>query len=563
MKINWQHILENAIPFPIRLRSPIVTVAVLLSVSIGVAVVSVGSFVLKGLVVTSFGTLFLYFIFFYVLRSIFRQFDHDIALVTLNVSAYPALISFLLISLRVTFSRMMAELEGGDEVEEFLTIGLIIALTYWFIGLFKEVIIYYLKEVTKQSEVMWDNVLLPLLEAVIPVVLVIVSSALILSLFGIDLTGVWVALGGATFVVGFAIKDILANFFSGVVLLIDTPFQFGDILKLEDGSVGMLQRIGVRVTQLYMFNNHCNVYIPNSVLQGQNLINLSRPTSYYHYSTMVQVRFEYDSETLKRVMEEILFAHPDTLGDLDTKLEVLEQYFQDSPQEKILAKQQEIGKQRLLAEQEVNAKLEEIDLELASIVVTIQFAEKGGLTRDEIENIQMEYHSVLEMIGLEVTSQEIRGRTIYHFHETEDKEMLIELIRTWYRISIRDPNLLDQDEELISAEWERRINILKRRSQRIYQKIARPEREETRIDDYVLDLKRWIQERFKAPRERWQDPQVLITELEHDDEGNAYLNYKLNFFVDDIKLENGRRGDRVSSQVYQEIVSYLKKSVCY
>ena len=46
--------------------------------------------------------------------------------------------------------------------------------------------------------------------------------------------------------IGFAIKDILANFFSGIVLLIDTPFQFGDVLRLEDGSLGMLKKIGVR-----------------------------------------------------------------------------------------------------------------------------------------------------------------------------------------------------------------------------------------------------------------------------------------------------------------------------
>jgi MscS family membrane protein len=561
--MSWQRNLNRIIPFLIRFHTPVLTLILILSVSIGIAVASAGSFVLKGLLITSFGTLFLYFIFFYVLRSLFRQFEHDIALVTLNVSAYPALFSFLLISLQLTFKRLMAQTGGGDNVERLLSAGLIVSLTYWLIRFFDQVVVYYLKEVTQQSEAMWDDVLLPLLEAVIPVILVILSGAFILNLFGIDLTGIWVALGGATFVIGFAVKDILANFFSGVVLLIDTPFQFGDVLKLEDGSVGMLRRIGVRVTELYMFDNHCNVYIPNSVLQGQNLINLSRPIAYYHYTTVVQVRFKYDSETLKRVMEEILFAHPDTLGDLETKLEFIGQYFQNTPQEKLLARQQEIGQQRLCAEQEVNAKLEEIDLELASIVVTIQFAEKGGLSQDEIKNIQMEYHSVIEMIGLGVNSKQRRDRLSYSFYETEKEDTLIELIRSWYRISIRDPNLLDQDEELISVEWERRIKLLKRRAQRVYQKIARPEREETRIDDYVLELRRWIKERFKTPRTGGQEPKVLITELEHDDEGNAYLNFKLSFFVDDIKLENGRRGDRVSSQIYQEIVYYLKNTICY
>ncbi|MEG4293683.1 mechanosensitive ion channel, partial [Microcoleus sp. D2B6] len=43
--------------------------------------------------------------------------------------------------------------------------------------------------------------------------------------FGVDLTGVWVTLGGASLIVGFATKDILANFFSGLGLLSCCAFK--------------------------------------------------------------------------------------------------------------------------------------------------------------------------------------------------------------------------------------------------------------------------------------------------------------------------------------------------
>ena len=513
--------------------------------------------VVSGLLITILGTALLYFVLFYVLRSIFRRFERDIALVTLNVSTYPALVSFLLLSLKVTFLRLIA-VEGIDNLERLLRVGLILSLSYWLIQLFNQVVIYYLKEYTRQSEVMWDDVLLPLLEAVLPVMVIIFSGALVLKSLGIDLTGIWVTLGGATFVIGFAIKDILANFFSGVVLLIDTPFQFGDVLQLEDGSVGMLRRIGVRVTQLYMFDNHCNMYIPNSVLQGQNISNLSRPTSYYHYSTTIEVPLDYDLGLLKQVMEKIILAHPDTLGNLDTKLELVDQYFLVSEHEPQLAEQQEIGQQRLLAEKEVNSKLEDIELELGALVLTLQFAEKGGLTQDEIENIQLEYQTVLQSVGLSVQTEGTDYRTAYSFEETQEDETLIELIRAWYRVSIRDPNLLEEDEEYIPEDWEWRISLLKRRVQRLHQKVSQPEREETRLDDYVLELRQWLKERFKVPRKKWQEPQVLLSGLKHSDDGDGYLDFNLNFFVDDIKLENGKRGDRVSSQIYQEVVQYLK-----
>lgn len=515
------------------------------------------AFVIANLLLAVGGAIGLYVILFYVLRSVFRKFERDIALVTLNVSAYPALTVFVLAILKFTFHRLPS-VNIIDGFENLLAAGLIVAISYWLVQLFIQVFIYYLKEYTKQTEAMWDDVLLPLLEAVLPVVIFTVAGFFVLRSFGVDLTGIWVALGGATFVIGFAAQGILANFFSGVVLLIDTPFQFGDILQLEDGAIAVLQKIGVRVTHLYMPSKHCDIYIPNSNLQSQKITNLSRPTSYYQYSTEVKIRAEYDLQVTKQMMKEAILAHPDTLGDIDQKLELLDQYYQLEE----LSDQQQIGRLRLLTEQEVNDKLEEVFPALEALVVTLQFAETGGMTQDEIKNVQQEYLEVLSLIGLDVVTETQNNRTIFTFEETRSQDSLIELIKAWYRASIRDPNVLDTDGFLIPDEWERKINLLKRRSQRLYQKISNPEREETRLDDYVMELNKWLRERFKEPRQKWQEPKVLVKGMEYDDDGNAYIKFELNFFIDDIKLEDGKRGDRVSSQIYQEVLQYLKsKSV--
>lgn len=263
---------------------------------------STWAFVFTNLLLTAIGAVGLYVILFYGLRSVFRKFERDIALVTLNVSAYPALLVFVLAVLKFTFHRL-PDVSVIDGFEQLLMAGLIISTSYWLIRLFTQVFIYYLKEYTLQTEAMWDDVLLPLLEAVVPVILSIVAGFFVLRSFGVDLTGIWVALGGATFVLGFATQGILANFFSGVVLLIDTPFQFGDVLQLEDGSIALLRKIGVRVTQLYVPSKHCNIYIPNSNLQSQNIVNLSRPTSYYHYSTDIDLSIEYDLQSIQKMMQ--------------------------------------------------------------------------------------------------------------------------------------------------------------------------------------------------------------------------------------------------------------------
>ena len=512
-------------------------------------------FVLSSLLVAVVGAILLYIVLFYVLRSIFRKFERDIALVTLTVSAYPALTVFVLAVLKFTFQQLpSAPLIKG--IENVLTAGLIVSISYWLVQLFTQVFIYYLREYTQQTEVMWDDVLLPLMEAVVPVIVFTLGTVFVLKSFGVDLTGIWVTLGGATFVIGFAAQGILANFFSGVVLLIDTPFQFGDVLLLENGSVAILRKIGVRVTQLYVPDKHCDVYLPNSTMQSQNITNLSRPTSYYHYSTEVKVPITLDLQEAQCVMEEVILAHPDTLGDIDRKVEQIERYYQFTK----LEDQQEIGELRLLAEQEVNFKLEEIAPALESLVVTLQFAEKGGMTEDEVENVQQEYREILNAIGLDVVTETQNNRSVFVLQENRSKDGLIELMRAWYRICIRDPYLLDNDIQIIPEEWERKINILKRRVQRLYQKISNPRREETRLDDYVMELNRWLRERFKEPRQKWQEPQILVKGTEAID-GITYVQFNLNFFIDDMKLENGRRGDRISSQIYQEVVQYLKHNL--
>lgn len=523
-------------------------------------------FMLGSLALTVVGATLLYGLLFYTLRTVFRQFERDIALVTLNVSAYPALIAFILTSLKVTVDNLKLELAW---VERILIASIIITASYWSLRLFNQVVIYYFKEYAEQTEIMWDNVLIPLLEGVIPVLIFLTGIALILQhSFGVDLTGIWVTLGGATFIVGFATKDILANFFSGLALLVDTPFQFGDVLRLENGNLGVLKKIGLRVTEIYMFERHTVAYIPNSKLQEQDIVNLSRPIAPVHFSISILFLSNCNLKAVQHTMEDIIRAHPDTLGNINAKLECLERYFNGEEDENNFRAKKENGRRRLLAEDEVNLKLEEIEQALEALVVILQFAEKGGLNQDDIETVKQEYQDVLNMIGLEVIVMEasknkrkfFRRRRSHHFiqfKETNSPDSLLSLIRKWYRLWLRDPDLVDEDQYILPETWEYRIELLKRRVRRLLQQILNPERMETRLDDYVKDLVRWLRTRFKQARSQWQEPDVRMEQNVH---GNSaiFLKFTLNYYVDDIKLEDCERGERVNSEIYCEIVRQLQ-----
>ena len=61
---------------------------------------------LGSLVLTVVGATLLYGLLFYSLQTVFRQYERDIALVTLNVSANHALLAFILTSFKVTFENL-------------------------------------------------------------------------------------------------------------------------------------------------------------------------------------------------------------------------------------------------------------------------------------------------------------------------------------------------------------------------------------------------------------------------------------------------------------------------
>jgi MscS family membrane protein len=523
------------------------------------------------LIVTLLGAWLLYLLLFFGLRSIFRKFERDIALVTLNVSGYPVLTLFILGSLRFSFFSLTDETQILW-LDRLLLSGIVVTVTYWFYQIFKEVIVYYLKESAQDSEVMWDDVLLPLLEGVVPIILVLLGGTVLLQVaLDIDLTGAWLTLGGATFVIGFAVRDILANFFSGIVLLLDSPFKFGDVLRLENGSLGIITKIGVRVTGIYITQDHAEIFIPNSVIQGQTIVNMSRPIEPVYYNMELSVNSNCDVEKARLMIRDIVQAHPDTVGNLERKLECLDRFFDWHGEfyEDFSAKK-ENGRERLLVENAVNLKLEEIEDSLEVLATTLQFAEKGGLNTEEIANIQEEFNGILEQFGLAAETQNINPNTLpflrikspllsVNLEEVQSDESLLGLVRQWYRVWLRDPNIVDQDQEWLPKNWEYKIKLLKRRVQRLYQSIINPTGQETRIDDQVRDLVKWLRQSFKQARSQWHEPKIRIKGINHN-EGYCYITIGIHYYVDDMRLEDGERGLRVRGELHQEILRQLKSS---
>ncbi|WP_161565047.1 mechanosensitive ion channel family protein [Okeania hirsuta] len=481
----------------------------------------------------------------------------------------PLLILFVLIALKVlTYSLNL--LEHLPLIHRLLTAGIIVVTTYLINQLFTQVIAYSLSKYAEKTEADWDDVLIPLIKNTLPILVYLIGGFLFLQTLGIDLSGLWVAFGGITFVLGFALKDILSNFFSGLVLLVDTPFKFGDVVALEDGSVAVIKSIGIRLTTLYLIESHCDLLVPNAALQSQKLINFSRPNSSYYYTIIVPIRADSDPNQAIKIIEEVILSHPDTLGDIKKKLVAIENFYRVTDQlledEDNLLSKKEAGRQRLIAEEKVKVKLEEIKQAITELVSKIKFMEIQGLDSGEVREIQGYYLDIVRMVGLETVSEKQKGQKSLYLQASQnmDEDTLINLLRSWYRNWQDDPDLIDIDNEVLENEWERKIDFLTKKMNKLLQQIVNANRgfSETKLDDYTEELWTWIEERFQTYAS-WQSPRIWMQDMSGVDVGLTNTNMAVKFFVDNIKLEQCQRGNRIRSEVHGEIVRRLRQAYFY
>lgn len=105
---------------------------------------------------------------------------------------------------------------------------------------------------------------------------VITAGLVILQTLGYSISGV-LAFGGIGGVaVGFAAKDLLANFFGGLMIYLDKPFKVGDWVRSPDRQIeGTVEDIGWRLTRIRTFDKR-PLYIPNAMFSSIVVENPSR-----------------------------------------------------------------------------------------------------------------------------------------------------------------------------------------------------------------------------------------------------------------------------------------------
>jgi MscS family membrane protein len=140
---------------------------------------------------------------------------------------------------------------------------------------------------------------------------VIITAVLIaMQLFGYSISGLLAFGGIGGLAIGFAAKDLLANFFGGLMLYFDQPFKVGDWVRSPDQEIeGTVEDIGWRLTRIRTFDQR-PLYIPNSIFNSISLENPSRMLNRRIYET-IGVRYDDLSkmETIVSDVHKMLVEH--------------------------------------------------------------------------------------------------------------------------------------------------------------------------------------------------------------------------------------------------------------
>ncbi|MGO2307088.1 MAG: mechanosensitive ion channel family protein [Providencia sp.] len=121
--------------------------------------------------------------------------------------------------------------------------------------------------------------------------------------FGMSLSGLMTFGGIGGIAIGMAGKDVLSNFFSGLMLYFDRPFNIGDWVSSPDRNIeGTVVEIGWRITKIVTFD-HRPLYIPNSVFSSISVENPGRMTN-RRIKTELGLRYE-DADKMGAIVDEI------------------------------------------------------------------------------------------------------------------------------------------------------------------------------------------------------------------------------------------------------------------
>ena len=268
------------------------------------------------IVVIVFLTLALHFILRRLLNRLHRNAldSHaywDDAFVTALQRPLAFLVLFIGLSLALDTVRQHTELALFPALDPVRLLGIVLLFAWFLIRLIREgeeaIIAKY-----EDTEEAYDRTTMDAVAKLLRLTVTVIATLVLLQTLGVSVAGVLAFGGIGGLAIGFAAKDLLANFFGGLMLYLDRPFAVGDWIRSPDREIeGDVEQIGWRLTRIRTFDKR-PLYVPNATFATIAVENPSRMLNRRIYET-IGIRYDDANkmEPIVQAVEQMLRSHPE------------------------------------------------------------------------------------------------------------------------------------------------------------------------------------------------------------------------------------------------------------